>query len=98
MQFSNVISFSFQVCPPTSEYPRVLAENDEEADEAKADKTSKKIDLSVFSSSSELVCSKISLITKSKIRYEGILYSLDYQGFILSLSKGKFQTQNLKVL
>lgn len=38
----------------------------------------------------QFIGSKISLISKSEIRYEGILYALDLQEATISLAKGEF--------
>lgn len=38
----------------------------------------------------QFIGSKISLISKSEIRYEGILYSLDLEEATISLQKGGF--------
>jgi protein LSM14 len=37
----------------------------------------------------QFIGSKISLVSKSEIRYEGILYALDLQEATISLAKGK---------
>ena len=44
--------------------------------------------VAAFSGSFEFLGSKISLITETKIRYEGILYRVDTQECTLSLSGG----------
>jgi protein LSM14 len=42
-----------------------------------------------MANASQFIGSKISLISKSEIRYEGILYSLDVVEATISLAKGK---------